>query len=115
VVAVGCLTGAVGHGQDGASADGAGQLDDLVDLLLGGAQFLRTCEVGNCSRFAVQRKHQSEMDKFFRLRIECSASVNVLEVRRELLVCSEVWCPFREIWHVQQATTTRSPQALKPR
>jgi hypothetical protein len=44
------------------------------------------------------------MDKLLGFAVERSTGMNLLEVRREVLVCSEVWRSLGEIWHMQQAT-----------
>ena len=100
---------AVGHGKDYACANGSRELNDLVDFFLSRTHPLRTCEVGDCSRFAVERKHQREMDQLLRLCVQRSVSMNLFEVRREMLVGSEIRCAFGQIWHIPQPTTRPLP------
>jgi hypothetical protein len=47
------------------------------------------------------------MDELLGFGIERSTGMNLLEVRRIVLVCPEVWLSLGEIWHVQQATIVR--------
>ena len=103
---IGRLASPIGHGENHSSTHGAGKLNHLVDFIFGCAHPLRTCEVRHCSRLAVQRKHQRQMDQLLCLRVQRSTGVNIPEVGTEVLVCSEVWRPFREIRHVLQASTS---------
>jgi hypothetical protein len=34
--------------------------------------------------------------------------MNLFEIRREVLVRSEVRCPFGKVWHIQQVTAART-------
>ena len=100
------LTSPVSHGEDHSSTDGPGKLNHLVDFFFSRTHPLRTCEVGDCSRLAVEREDQRQMDQFFGFGVQRATSVNILEVCAEVLVRSEVWSPFREIRHILQAITT---------
>ena len=102
------ITGAIGHRQDYSGANRTGQLDDFVNFLLGRTHPLRTCEVGDRSRFAVQRKHQREMNELLRFGIERSASVNLFEIFGKVFIRSEVRRSFGKVWHGSVQTTTRS-------
>src|SRR5689334_22745421 len=51
----------VGHSENDARADGSGELDGLLDLLVRCSKLLRTCEVRNRSRFAMQGENQSQV------------------------------------------------------
>ena len=104
VVLIRRLASPVSHGEDHSSTDGAGKLNHLVDFFFSRTHPLRTCEVGDCSRLAVEREDQGQMDQFFGFGVQRSTSVNILEVCAEVLVRSEVWRAFREIRHVVQAT-----------
>ena len=47
------LTSAISHCQDYASSNRTSQLDGFLDLVVSGTELLRTCEVGDRSRFAM--------------------------------------------------------------
>jgi hypothetical protein len=51
---IGRVTSTIGHRKNDTCADGSGELDGLLDLLISCSELLRTCEVRNRSRFAVQ-------------------------------------------------------------
>jgi hypothetical protein len=74
------VTGAIGHREDDAGANRPGQLDGLLDLLVGRSELLRTCEVRDRSRFAVQGEDQGQMHQLLGLGVQGTGGVGLLEV-----------------------------------
>jgi hypothetical protein len=98
MLVVGRITGAIGHRENHACTYRTGQLDGLLDLLVSRPELLRTCEVRDRSRFAMQGEDQSQVHQLFGLGVQCSGGMDFLEVVGVALVGVEV--PASEIRHV---------------
>jgi hypothetical protein len=62
-VLIGCVSRAIGHRQNHPGSDRSGELNNLVDLLFSRTHLLRTCEVGDRSRLAMERQDQGQMNQ----------------------------------------------------
>jgi hypothetical protein len=87
---VGRITRAIGHRENHAGSYRTGQLDGLLDLLVSRPELLRTCEVGDRSRFAMKSKNQGQVHQLLRLGVERSGGMDFLEVVGVALVAVEV-------------------------
>ncbi len=100
---VGRITRAIGHRENHAGSYRTGQLDSLLDLLVSRAELLRTCEVGDRSRFAMKGEDQSQVHQLLGLGVERSGGMDFLEVVGVALVGVEV--AAAEIRHVSLLQT----------
>jgi len=86
VVLIGCISRAIGHGQNHTGSDRSRELDDLIDLLFSRAHLLRTCEVGHRSRLTMERQDQRQVNQLLGLGVQRSIGVNLPEVGGEVFV-----------------------------
>ena len=100
---VGRITGAIGHREDHTGTYRTGQLDGLLDLLVSRPELLRTCEVGNRSRFAMKGEDQGQVHQLLGLGVERSGGMYFLEVLCVAFVGVEV--AAAEIRHVSLLQT----------
>jgi hypothetical protein len=93
MVLVRCVAGAIGHRQDDPCANRPRQLDGLFDLLVGGSELLRTCEVGYRSRFAMEGENKGKVHQLLGLGVQGAGVMNLLEVVRVALAGVKVTAP----------------------
>jgi hypothetical protein len=98
MLVVGRVARAIGHREDHACSYRTGQLDGLLDLLVSRSELLRTCEVGDRSRFAMKGEDQSQVHQLLGFGVERSRGMDFLEVVGVALVGVEV--AATEIRHV---------------
>jgi hypothetical protein len=83
-VLIGCISRAIGHGQNHPGSDRSRELNNLVDLLFSRTHLLRTFEVGHRSRLAMERQDERQMNQFLGLCVQRSIGVNLPEVGGEV-------------------------------
>ncbi len=99
------------HRKNDSRSDRAGELDGFFDLLVSCPELLRTCEVRNSSRFAMQGEHQGQMHQFFGLGVQYTAGMRLLEV---IGVClTRVKVPASNVRHVPPHQIERPPHCLE--
>jgi len=98
MLVVGRITRSIGHREDHACSYRTGELDGLFDLLVSRSELLRTCEVGDRSRFAMKGEDQSQVHQLLGFGVERSRGMDFLEVVGVALVGVEV--AATEIRHV---------------
>ena len=77
---VGGVSRSIRHGEYHAGPYRACQLDGRLDLLVTRSELLRTCEVGDRSRFAVEGEDLSQVHQLFCLGVENASGVCLLEL-----------------------------------
>jgi hypothetical protein len=98
MLVIGRITRAIGHCENHAGSYRTGELDGLLDLLVSRPELLRTCEVGDRSRFAMKSEDKSQVHQLLGLGVERSGRMDFLEVVGVALVGVEV--SATEIRHV---------------
>ena len=83
----------IGHGENDSRTDGSGELDGLFDLLVSRSELLRTCEVRNRSRFAMQSEDKCKVHQLLGLGVQGASRMNLLEVVRVALARVEITAP----------------------
>jgi hypothetical protein len=107
MLVVGRITRAIGHREDHACSYRTGQLDGLFDLLVSRPELLRTCEVGDRSRFAMKGENQSQVHQLLGLGVERSGGMDFPEVVGVALVGVEVAATeIRHLFLLQRWTAT---------
>ena len=74
------LSRTIRHRENHARSNRTCQLDGLFDLLVSRTKLLRTCEVRNRSRLAMQSEYEGQVHQLFCLGVENAGGVRLLEV-----------------------------------
>src|SRR5689334_19002900 len=91
------LPSPVGHGENDARDYRSGEQDGLLDLFVSRSELLRTCEVRNRSRFAMQSEDQCQVHQLLGLGVEHAWCMTLLEVIGVALGSVEV--AAANVWH----------------
>ena len=106
MLVVGSIARAIGHRENDAGSYRAGQLDGFLDLLVSRPELLRTCEVRDRSRFAVQGEDKGKVHQLLGLGVQSACRMRLLEVVGVGL--SRVEVSRTDVWHNAPRRITHS-------
>jgi hypothetical protein len=104
---IGSVTSPICHRKNHPGADRPSKLDRLLDLLVSRSQLLRTCEVRNRSRFAMQGKDKGEVHQLLGLGVQCTCGMRLLEEIGVAFVRVEVPAPKVRHFHLAFSNPTQ--------
>jgi hypothetical protein len=101
------VTSPIGHRKNHPGADRPSKLDRLLDLLVSRSQLLRTCEVRDRSRLAMEGEDKSEVHQLLGLGVQCSRGMGLLEEIGVALVRVKVPAPKVRHVHLANSNSTQ--------